>query len=90
MFNADKVVNPILLLHGNKDTNVPIGESIQFYTALKLLNKPVEFVEIDGENHHILEYKKRIAWNNTIFAWFDKWLKNQPQWWNDMYPDKNY
>ncbi len=89
LFNADKVKTPILLLHGTADTNVPTGESIQFYTALKLLGKPVELVEIEGQNHHITDYKKRIRWQKTILAWFDKYLKHQNDWWKNLYPDKN-
>lgn len=89
LFHADKVNTPILLLQGTADTNVPTGESIQFYTALKILGKPVAFVEIKGENHHILDYNKRILWQKTIFAWFAKYLKNQPEWWNAMYPHKD-
>ena len=88
LFNADKFNNSILLLHGTADTNVPVGESLQFYAALKILGKDVEMVLVSGENHHILDYKKRIEWHNTIMAWFDKMLKNLPDQWNDMYPDK--
>jgi dipeptidyl aminopeptidase/acylaminoacyl peptidase len=89
LFNADKINTPLLLLHGGDDTNVPPGESIQLYTALKLLGRPVELIEIEGQNHHIVNYEKRIEWQNTIFAWFDKWLKGQPQWWDNLYPDRN-
>jgi len=89
LFNADKINTPLLLLYGTNDTNVPPGESIQLYTALKLLGKPVELIEIKGQDHHIVNYKKRIEWQNTIFAWFDKWLKDQPEWWNELYPDRN-
>lgn len=89
LFNADKFSNSILLLHGTADTNVPVGESLQFYAALKILGKDVEMVLVSGENHHILDYKKRIEWHNTIMSWFDMKLKNQPQHWNEMYPDKN-
>ena len=89
LFNADKINTPILLLHGNKDTNVPLGESLQLYTALKLLGKPVELIEVEGQDHHILDYKKRIKWQKTILAWFDKWLKDQPEWWGHLYPEGN-
>ena len=88
LFNADKIKTPLLLLHGTADTNVPIGESIQMYTALKLLNKPVEFIQVIGENHAIYDYDKRIAWNNAIYAWFAKWLKDDSRWWDSMYPDE--
>ncbi|WP_102409477.1 S9 family peptidase [Parabacteroides bouchesdurhonensis] len=88
LFNADKINTPILLLHGNVDTNVPIGESIQMFAALKILGKTVEFVQVDGENHGIMGYSKRIGWQNTIFAWFAKWLKDEPEWWTAMYPER--
>ena len=88
LFNAEKINTPLLLLHGTADTNVPTGESIQLYTALKLLGKKVELVEIKGQNHHIIDYKKRILWQETIFAWFAKYLKNEPLWWKTMYPQQ--
>jgi dipeptidyl aminopeptidase/acylaminoacyl peptidase len=88
LYNADKINTPLLLLHGDSDTNVPPGESIQLFAALKLLGKPVELIEIRGQDHHILDYEKRIKWQKTIFAWFDKWLKDQPEWWNELYPER--
>lgn len=90
IYNADKFQNSILLLHGTKDTNVPTGESLQYYAALKLLGKDVEMVLVDGQDHLILDYKKRIQWHYTITSWFDKKLKDQPQQWNDMYPEKKF
>jgi dipeptidyl aminopeptidase/acylaminoacyl peptidase len=89
LFSADKVVTPMLLLHGASDTNVPLGESIQMYTALKILGKPVELIEVAGEDHHILTAGKRYAWHNTIMAWFDRWLKNETEWWEELYPKRN-
>ena len=88
LFNADKINTPLLLLHGSADTNVPIGESIQMYNALKLLNKPVEFIKVIGENHAIYDYDKRISWNNAIYAWFAKWLKDDSRWWESMYGEE--
>lgn len=85
LFNADKIHTPLLFLHGTADTNVPIGESIQMYTALRLLNRPTAFVVVEGQNHHITDYNKRIKWQNTIFAWFAKWLQDDSTWWNSMY-----
>jgi len=86
LFAADRVKTPILLLHGTEDTNVPTNESEQFFTALKLLGKTVEYVRVEGENHGIMEYNKRRLWMRTTLAWFDRWLKGEPDWWNDLYP----
>ncbi|MDE6347364.1 MAG: prolyl oligopeptidase family serine peptidase, partial [Bacteroides sp.] len=90
LFNADKINTPLLLLHGTVDTNVPIGESIQLYNALKILGKPVEFITVDGENHFIMDYDKRVQWHNSIMAWFARWLQDSPAWWNDLYPEKHW
>ncbi len=89
LFNADKVKTPLLFLHGAADNNVPVGESIQMYTALKLLGKETAMVLVSGEDHHILDYHKRLKWQNTIYAWFSKWLKDDASWWNEIYKPKD-
>jgi len=85
LFNADKIHTPLLLLHGTVDTNVPIGESIQLFNALKILGRDVEFITVEGENHVISGFDERIAWHNTIMAWFAKYLQDDPRWWNSLY-----
>ena len=88
LYNADKIHTPLLFLHGSADTNVPIGESIQMFTALKLLGQDTAFVVVDGENHGIRDYAKRRQWLRTISAWFAKYLKEDDSWWNELYPEK--
>lgn len=48
---ADRVDAPILLLHGRDDTVVPIEQSRMMATALRRVGKPVEFIELAGEDH---------------------------------------
>ena len=89
LFNAEKIHTPLLFLHGSADMNVPVGESIQMYTALKLLGRETALVVVDGQDHHIVDYGKRFQWQNTIFAWFAKWLQDDPSWWNALYRPKS-
>ncbi len=87
LFQADKITTPLLLVHGDADVNVPKGESVQLFTALKLLGREVEYVQIAGQDHHILNHDQRIVWNDTIMAFLARYLKGQPEWWNEMYPE---
>lgn len=89
LFNAHKINTPLLFVHGDSDKNVPVGESIQMFTALKLLGKETAMVLVTGQDHHIKEYGQRIQWQNTIWAWFAKWLQDDPTWWDAIYTPKN-
>ena len=86
LFRADQNRVPLLLTHGVSDTNVPVGESDQFYIALKLLGKDVEYIQVEGEDHWILDHAKRQLWSKSILAFFDRHLKGETEWWEAMYP----
>lgn len=85
LFNADKIHTPLLLLHGTADTNVPVGESIQLFNALKILDRKVELITVDDENHWIQKFPHEDLWHDTFMAWFAKWLQDDPRWWDSLY-----
>ena len=86
LFNADRINTPLLLLHGLADTNVTPGESIQLFTALSVLDKPVEMVLFDGEGHGISgDWDNRVGHRTMILEWFDRFLRDQPEAWNDRW-----
>lgn len=85
LYRADQIRTPLLLLHGTADTNVPVGESEQMYTALRVLGRDVEFVKVKGEDHHILAYEKRLRWSETIVAYFDWKLKGEREHWDELF-----
>lgn len=89
LFRADKINTPLLLTHGTADTNVPPMESMQMFTALKLLGRDVAFVQFKDENHGIDDYERRRLWTNTIMAWFEKYLKGDDTWWYTMFPKRH-
>ncbi len=89
LYRADKIHTPLLLTHGTVDTNVPPMESMQLFTALKLLGRDVALLHVKGENHGIMDYNKRILWTQSIMAWFERYLKEDSTWWDTLYPKKN-
>src|SRR6185437_1686588 len=47
------VRTPLLILHSDEDTRTPIGQTVQEFTALKILGRTVEYVDVPGENHDL-------------------------------------
>jgi dipeptidyl aminopeptidase/acylaminoacyl peptidase len=83
LFSADDITTPLLLMHGEVDTNVPVGESEQMFTALKLLGRPVELVRFPGEDHGLRgTWANRVQHRTMLLEWFDKWLKDQGAAWD--------
>jgi len=65
---------PTLILQGENDDVDPIGQSQQFYRALKLLNVPSELVLYPREGHGIREAKHMLDLYRRVVAWFEKYL----------------
>ncbi len=86
LFRADAIKTPLLLTHGIDDTNVPKGESDSLYTALRILGRDVEYVRFDDEDHWIVERDRRLRWSQTLLAWFDWKLKDEPDWFEHLWP----
>jgi len=59
--HIDKVTIPILLIHGHDDTVVPIAQSQEMRDALTKAGKPVDYVELDGEDHWLSRGETRLA-----------------------------
>ncbi len=51
--HAARADAPILLIHGEDDTRVPIVHSEKMYSRLKKKKKPVTFVKLKGEDHFL-------------------------------------
>ncbi len=48
---VEAITAPVLVVHGELDTNVPIGEARQVVAALDERGRDVEYLELPGEGH---------------------------------------
>lgn len=51
--HVDRLRAPLLLTHGSQDWRVPVDESRQFVRKARELDRPITYVEIEGQGHHI-------------------------------------
>ena len=74
---AANVQAPVLLLHGEADLRCPIGQSEEYFVALKRLGKEVEMVRFPGATHGFLRTghpRLREEYLSRTLAWFDRHL----------------
>jgi dipeptidyl aminopeptidase/acylaminoacyl peptidase len=69
---------PVLILHGQNDTNVPVGQAIYFHRALDHFGVQNQLVVYPREGHNITERQHRIDLLLRIRAWFARWLADAP------------
>lgn len=67
---------PILLIHGELDYRVPVGQSMQAFTAARRLGIPSRMVIFPHENHWILTPQNSLLWHREFYGWLDQWLKD--------------
>lgn len=75
MAHVKNVKTPTLLIHGENDIDVPVGQAEEFYIALKKLNVPARFVRYPNEGHGFSQPKNRLHNNQQLLEWFDKYVK---------------
>ncbi|AXB49171.1 hypothetical protein A4R43_40345 [Amycolatopsis albispora] len=68
--HAAKVTTPVLIVHGEQDTNVPLSQAICFHRALRYHGVPHEFVVYPGEGHRITGRAHRLDLLRRLRDWF--------------------
>jgi dipeptidyl aminopeptidase/acylaminoacyl peptidase len=66
---------PILVIHGEKDFRVPVGEGMQAFNSAKLLGLQARFLYYPDEGHWVLKPQNGILWHREYFRWLDEHLK---------------
>ena len=76
LFYADKVTTPLVMMHNDADGSVPWYQGIEFFTALRRLNKKVWLLQYNGEDHNLIERKNRKDLSIRLGQFFDYYLKD--------------
>jgi len=75
----DKVKTPLLIIHGEAETTVPIFLANQVFASLQRLGKEVEFARYAGENHteSLWTYANQRDYLRRMIAWFESHLESR-------------
>ena len=65
---------PTLVLHGDRDSEVPTPQGYEFWHALKALGVPTELVIYPGEGHAIAKPEHQRDIEQRMLGWFDRYL----------------
>ena len=80
VFHAPKVNTPLMMMHNDNDGAVPWYQGIEYFVALRRLNKLVWMLTYNGEPHNLngKSWANRIDLSNRMFQFFNHYLKGQP------------
>ncbi|GAA3911195.1 S9 family peptidase [Microbacterium invictum] len=75
---VEDFVTPMLVIHGDRDYRVPIGESLRLWAELNEHyaaddgSSPHRFLYYPDENHWVLAPQHAKLWYETVFAFLDE------------------
>lgn len=72
--NVDKWNTPMLVIHGEKDYRVPIGQGQEAFQVLQQKGIRSRLVYFTDENHWILKPQNAIVWQREFFRWLKETL----------------
>ena len=65
---------PTLVIHGERDYRVPLGEGLALFEALQLHGVDSELLVFPDENHWILKPRNAEVWYGTVLGFLDEHL----------------
>jgi dipeptidyl aminopeptidase/acylaminoacyl peptidase len=73
-----QIRTPMLVIHGNKDYRVPVGEALRLWWDLSRHGAEAKFLYFPDENHWILTPGNARIWYETVFAFLAQHVLGQP------------
>jgi dipeptidyl aminopeptidase/acylaminoacyl peptidase len=88
LFHLQKVKTPLVIMSNDADGAVPWYQGIEFFTAMRRLNKPIWLLQYNGEAHNLVERRNRKDIQIREQQFFDWLLKGDkpPVWITDGVP----
>ncbi|GAB3346582.1 S9 family peptidase [Modestobacter lapidis] len=74
---ADAIRTPMLVIHGDKDYRVPVGEGLRLWYDLQKRGVPSKFLYFPDENHWVLTPGNAIVWYETVLAFLAEHVLGQ-------------
>jgi dipeptidyl aminopeptidase/acylaminoacyl peptidase len=84
--HVDKIVTPMLIIHGDKDYRVPIGEALRLWWDLTSRSKQVKFLYFPDENHWVLKPGDVTVWYDTVLAFLAEHVRGEDWQQPDLLP----
>lgn len=75
LYKLDGVKTPLLVQHGQNDTNVPVVEAEQVVENLKRRGVPVEYILFPDEGHGFRKAANRVRSTVATVEWFVEYLQ---------------
>ncbi len=73
--SAKEFRTPTLVIHGEKDYRVPMGQGLQLFTALQMQKTPSKMVLFPDEGHWILKPQNTALWYKSFLEWVTEWTR---------------
>ncbi|MFZ0217939.1 MAG: S9 family peptidase [Candidatus Dormiibacterota bacterium] len=74
----EEIRTPMLVIHGNRDYRVPIGEALRLWTDLRRHGVEARYLTFPDENHWILTPGNARVWYETALAFLAEHVLDEP------------
>ena len=75
--SAAKFKTPTLVIHGELDYRVPLGQGLQLFTALQAQKVPSKMLLFPDEGHWVLKPQNSLLWYQSFLDWIEEWTKKK-------------
>lgn len=78
LFYADKIETPLLIMSNDNDGAVPHQQGLEYFNALRRLDKKAWLLNYNGDAHNLTKWPNRVDLSIRMKQFFDHYLKGEP------------